>query len=266
MQDIFHRLGDAAIVDLAQPLFVGMPHYPTHPPFTYSLTKKHGDMVLPGGGSSAAEGISMGSHVGTHIDAICHFSRNGELHGGTSVAKIQSWCGGVEGSSIDTVPPIVRRGVLLDIARLTGIDHLPENFEVTPAHLEAAEAASGLLIAPGDVVLVRTGWARFWEDPRRFVNELRMPGPALAGARWLSEREVYAVGSDTAAFELLPSPEMAVHVHLLVEKAIHIVECLNLEELAARRAREFLFVAAPLKIRGGTGSPLRPFALLEERK
>jgi kynurenine formamidase len=266
LQDNFRRLREAAIVDLAQPLFVGMPHYPTHPPFTYSLTKKHGDIMLPGGGSSAAEGISMGSHVGTHIDAICHFSLNGELHGGVPAAGIQSWCSGVEGSSIDTVGPILRRGVLLDIARLAGIDHLPENFEVTPEHFEAAEAAAGVLIAPGDVVVVRTGWARFWQDSKRFVNELRMPGPALAGAKWLSERGVFAAGSDTAAFELLPSPEMAVHVHLLVEKGIHIVECLNLEELAARRDREFLFVAAPLKIRGGTGSPVRPFAVVEERK
>jgi kynurenine formamidase len=87
------------------------------------------------------------------------------------------------------------------------------------------------------------------------------PGPQIAGARWLSERGVVAAGSDTVAFELLPDPEMPVHVHLLVESGIHIVEALNLEELSQQRVYEFVFVAAPLKIVGGTGSPIRPLAL-----
>jgi len=73
---------------------------------------------------------------------------------------------------------------------------------------------------------------------------------------------VFAAGSDTVAFERMPSRDMAVHVHLLVDHGIHIVECLNLEELAAERVYEFLFVAAPLKIEGGTGSPIRPIAML----
>jgi kynurenine formamidase len=86
------------------------------------------------------------------------------------------------------------------------------------------------------------------------------PGPEIEGARWLSKRGVFAAGSDTVAFERVPSA-MAVHVHLLVESGIHIIEALNLEELARDRIYEFVFVAAPLKIRGGTGSPIRPLAL-----
>jgi kynurenine formamidase len=92
---------------------------------------------------------------------------------------------------------------------------------------------------------------------------VRSPGPSVEGARWLSARGIFAAGSDTAPFEFTPSPEMAVHVHLLVESGIHIIECLNLEELARLGVREFLFVAAPLKIRGGTGSPIRPVALVD---
>jgi kynurenine formamidase len=153
---------------------------------------------------------------------------------------------------------LLRRGVLLDVAAAQGVDALPADFEIRPDHLEAARHAP---VEPGDVVLVRTGWARYWNDARRFINEVRGPGPALDGARWLSANGVFAAGSDTAAFEKVPSPEMAVHTHLIVESGIHIIECLNLEELAAARVFEFLFVAAPLKIRGGTGSPLRPFAL-----
>jgi kynurenine formamidase len=92
---------------------------------------------------------------------------------------------------------------------------------------------------------------------------MRTPGPGLRAARWFSERGLFAVGSDTAAFERMPSPEMDVHVHLLVESGIHILECLNLEDLAAAGRSEFVFVGAPLKIEGGTGSPIRPFALIQ---
>jgi kynurenine formamidase len=84
----------------------------------------------------------------------------------------------------------------------------------------------------------------------------------LEGARWLSDRGVFAAGSDTVAFEKQPDPAMPVHVHLLVEKGIHIIECLNLEELAAAGVHEFLFIALPLKIRGATGSPVRPVAVV----
>jgi kynurenine formamidase len=110
-------------------------------------------------------------------------------------------------------------------------------------------------------VLLRTGWAKYFSDPAKFIDEVRGPGPGVAGARWLSERRVFAAGSDTVAFEKVPDPGMPVHVHLLVESGIHIIECLNLEELAAAGVSEFLFVALPLKIRGATGSPVRPVAI-----
>jgi len=74
MTDLLAALQRAKVYDLGQPYFVGMPHYPTHPPFLFGLTKKHGDMVAENGMSSSADAIAMGSHVGTHIDALCHFS------------------------------------------------------------------------------------------------------------------------------------------------------------------------------------------------
>ena len=108
---------------------------------------------------------------------------------------------------------------------------MPEDHEITPAELDAA--SQGLEIRPGDIVLLRTGWARFYSDARRFVNETKCPGPGLDGARWLSARRIFAAGSDTVAFEKVPAPAMPVHVHLLVESGIHIIECLNLDALAA---------------------------------
>jgi kynurenine formamidase len=256
MQTLWEQIAGARVYDLGQPYFTGMPHWPAHPPFLFGLTKQHGDMVGPAGNSSAADAIAMGSHVGTHIDALCHFSCGGKLHGGEAVEGLQSWGGGLQKFSVDTIAPILRRGVLLDIA---GEVPVAADCEISPEQLEAARKVE---IRRGDVVLLRTGWARYFEDARGFVNETRLPGPGLAAARWLSERGIFAAGSDTVAFEKSPVAEMPVHVHLLVESGIHIIECLNLEELAADGVAEFLFVGVPMKIRGATGAPMRPLALV----
>lgn len=239
-----------------------MPHYPLHAPYLYSLSKKHGEHVNPGGSSSAAEAIALSTHVGTHIDALCHYSSNGKLHGGIDPGAVQSYGSGIGRLSVDTIQPIFRRGILLDIAKLQKVDVLPIDFVITPEHLDAALQASSTGIEPGDVVLLRTGWSRYWSDPARFISQVHSPGPGLEGARWLSAQNIFAAGSETAPFESVPSHDMPVHVHLLVESGIHIIECLNLEELSQSGATEFVFVAAPLKIRGGTASPIRPVALV----
>lgn len=254
-------LGRGKVYDLAQPYFTGMPHHPVHPPYLYSLAKKHGDYVTPGGVSSASEAMALGGHVGTHIDAFCHFSRDGRLHDGTAAEDVQSYGGGLKRLSVDTIAPIFRRGVLLDIAAQAGVDELPVDFSVGVEHLERAAAATGVVVREGDVVLIRTGWARFWNDPARYIAEVRGPGPEIEAARWMSARRVFAAGSDTIAFEKVPAREMPVHVHFLVESGIHIIEALNMEHLARDRVYEFLFAAVPLKILGGTGSPIRPVAI-----
>jgi kynurenine formamidase len=251
----------ARIYDLGQPYYVGMPHFPTHPPYLYTLNKLHGEFVLESGASSASETLTFGGHVGTHIDALAHFSCDGKLHGG--VVPTQSYGGGVNELSVDTVPPIFRPGVLFDIAGLQGVDALPEDFVVTPEHL----IGCGIELPAGGIALIRTGWARFWSDAKRFITggqgaQAVGPGPTLPAAQWLTDRGIFAAGSDTVAFERVPS-RIEVHVHLLVEKGIHIIECLNLEDLARDGVKEFTFVALPLKIRGGTGSPVRPVALVE---
>jgi kynurenine formamidase len=261
MNELFELLARARVYDLGQPYFPGIPHHPSHPPFVFGLVKAHGEYVGPAGNSSASESIALGGHVGTHIDALCHFSAGGKLHGGGDAASSQSYAGGLSSYSIDTVAPILRRGVLLDIAGLENVAALPEDFEITSASLDAAVRAQGVEVRAGDVVLLRTGWGAFWGDPAKFVSQVRGPGPSIDGARWLSARGVFAAGSDTVAFEIVPAPSMPVHVHLLVERGIHIIECLNLEGLAAAAVHEFMFIAAPLKIRGGTASPIRPVAV-----
>ncbi|WP_321476226.1 cyclase family protein [uncultured Paludibaculum sp.] len=281
MKELLELLKQARVIDLAQSWFVGMPHWPTHPPFAMAMTKEHGDYVLPGGVSAAAELIALGTHVGTHIDGLGHFSCNGLLFQGKSPSQV----------GIDQVAPIIRRGVLLDVA---GYREMAEDEGIGPDELERAARCE---IEEGDVVLIRTGWGRQWNNARAFVNEQRQPGITLEGAKWLSSKSIFAAGADNVALERVPSPRMEVHMHLLVESGIHIIECLNLEQLAqkgvphgsadrqsvgSRAANrdwegagtgcervfngvaEFLFLAAPLKIVGATGSPLRPFAIVEE--
>jgi len=251
----FTDLLNVRAYDLGQPYFPGMPHFPSHPPFLYGLTKKHGDILYGGGGASAADAIALGTHVGTHIDALSHFSRNGLFYGGRRVQH--TYENGMAELGMDTVSPIVCRGVLLDIAGLEGVDVLPADFEITPDHLNRA---SNIEINEGDVVLLRTGWAQLFSNARQYINNVIAPGPGIEGARWLSSRKIFAAGSDTVAFEKTPSPSMPVHVHLLVDWGIHIIEVLNLEELARDRVYEFVFIAAPMNIRGSTGAPVRPLA------
>ena len=196
MPPLWEQLSSARVYDLGQPYFTGMPHYPSHPPFLFSLTKQHGDMVGPAGNSSAADAIALGSHVGTHIDALCHFSCGGKLHGGQAAEEVQSYGGGLKKFSVDTVAPILRRGVLLD--RGGRIRRWRRISRSRAEHLEAARKAE---IRRGDVVLLRTGWARYFEDARQVHERHAVPGPALAAAQWLSAQGIFAAGSDTVAFE-----------------------------------------------------------------
>jgi kynurenine formamidase len=260
---LIEQLQQAEVFDLSQPYYVGMPHHPAHPPFLYGLTKRHGDICFDGGGSSAAESIALGSHVGTHIDALAHFSKDGKMHGGVEAEPFQSYGGGLGRHGVETIPPIVRRGVLLDAANGRGVDILPEDTQLGADELEKIVEAQGVEIRAGDVVLVRTGWAKLWGDARAYINGVKSPGPNEEGARWLSALGIWAGGSDTVAFEFIPARRMPVHIHFLVESGIHILEALDLEGLAAARRYEFAFVAAPLKLVGGTGAPVRPLALVE---
>lgn len=260
MRSLLQRLGECRTIDLAQPYYVGMPHHPNHPPFLYGLSKAHGESSRSGV-SAAAESIALGGHVGTHIDALCHFSLRGKLFGGADAIGCQSYASGISVHHVDTIEPIFRRGILLDVARSEGFNVLPEDFVVDADCLERAAKRAEVRAEAGDIVLVRTGWARFWSDAGRFINNMRCPGLNREAAAWLSEKGVFAGGSDTIAFEFLPDPTMPVHIHLLVESGIHIIEALDLEALSQAAVHEFLFAASPLRIRGGTGSPIRPVAL-----
>lgn len=256
------------VFDLGRPLFVGMPQSPNHPPFRMTLERRHGDMTRADGSSAANDLLVMGTHVGTHIDALSHVSHQGLLHGGVQAASAQR--GGRFGAlGVESIAPVVRPGVLLDVAAALGFDVCEPGFEITPDHLELTRLRQEVEIVPGSVVLVRSGWGRHFEDAGRYVGLTSgVPGPGEAGAHWLSELGVFAVGADTVAFEHIPAGSahrlLPAHRHLLVEAGIFIIESLDLEGLAAAHGWRFTFVCLPLKLIGATGSPVRPVAIVPD--
>src|SRR5258705_10456717 len=132
--ELLRAFANAKIYDLAHTYRIGMPHHPVHPPSLFGRVKAHGE-YMRGDVSSAAEAIALGGHVGTHIDALCHFSKAGKVYGGAEI--VQSYAGGVGQLSIDTVGPIVRRGVLLDVAGYRGGVAVPAGFCIWPELLAA---------------------------------------------------------------------------------------------------------------------------------
>lgn len=153
--------------------------------------------------------------------------------------------------------------MLLDVARHLGVDALQPGQEVTARELESCAQAARVAIEAGELVLIRTGWARHWRDAQLFNGGRGgVPGPGRDGTQWLIDRGADMLGADTTTFEVIPSRGDSVHCMLLVDHAIHIIENLNLEALAQRVARRFLFVGLPLRMAGATGSPLRPIAVL----
>ncbi|MCK2219548.1 cyclase family protein [Actinomadura sp. ATCC 31491] len=197
----------------------------------------------------------------THMDALCHMWSGDQVYNGHPAARVRSY--GATRCGIEQVGGVVARGVLYDVPRRLGLDHLPADHRVEPALL--AEIA---VPRPGDVAVIRTGWPRVWErSPEEYWSG--QPGLSAEAGRWLAAHDVAAVAADNAAVgglnargtadESLPDD---LHLILLHRHGIHLIEMLWLEELAARGRTEFVFVAAPLRLEGGTGSPLTPLAIL----
>jgi kynurenine formamidase len=256
-------VGRGQVYDLSQPIAPGMPVLPIHPSYTFTLVQRHGDAERPGKASSANELLVMCAHTGTHLDALAHYARDGCLYGGVDAAASQRGTAGFQRLGIEETPPIFRRGVLLDVPGALGLEVLGDQQPVGAREMDAAEQHAGVRVEAGDVVLVRTGWARRWNEAARFVDgEAGCPGLDGHGARWLLARGVRLTGNDTPYFEVYPRGEDNVHALLIADHGVQIIENLNLERLATDRIHQFLFVVLPLPLVGATGSPIRPVAIV----
>lgn len=264
---------EGQILDLSHVIEIGAPrmapnqspyHIQAGPTSAGSIRRRR-KMGATNDAGSNLERIEMTTHVGTHIDALGHFSKGDALYGGYSATETVDDFG-LASLGIENMPPIVTRGILLDVSKHDGGDYLDAGRAVTIADLEKALSAAKLQIEAGDVVCVNTGWGRFFmSDNDRYVAG--EPGIDAEAARWLTAQDCVAIAADNMALEVLPGtqhPEivMPVHQHCLAEAGVHIIENLVMDPLIERDIRSFCFMLSAVKFKGATGCPVRPIALV----
>ena len=216
--------------------------------------------------------IFISDNVATQIDGLAHITAGDDFHWYNGF-KESEWGGdwGPRKCDANTIPPIVARGILIDVAAFKNVDALPSHTAITQKDLEEALARQNVSIEPGDVVLVRTGAGRYWGEvgaDHTKIAEFDSAGPDLAATRWLVEEQgAIMVGSDTSGYEVNPPSQKSatpipVHRYLLVDQGVHLGELHNLEGLSKAKAYVFCYIALVNKIKGAAaGFTLRPIAL-----
>ena len=211
-----------------------------------------------------AERFEATTQMGTHVDGLNHLHVGDRTYNGHRVSVIANGSG-TSRLGIETLPQIVTRGLLVDVASRRGVERLDAGDVITPAELEAALALDGLSVAPGDAVLFHTGWGTLWDDdPARYPTG--QPGPGRALGAWLADAGVALTGCDTWSFGPVPSEDpdepFVVPQVLNVRHGVVVIENLRLHELATAGVHEFLFVVSHPKLLGATGAWVAPLAVV----
>ena len=270
---ILSRADAGRVFDLSVDLFPGMPTWTQGGEPPYQIWMNHtpqGSMVDDPVGVGreqnelvawSADSISMFTHCGTHVDTLNHFGYHDRIWNDFSTGEHLGSTGWTVAGA-DKHPPIIARGVLLDVARALEYEVLPDSFVIGPDELEMTVSRQGTRIQVGDVIMVRTGRGSVWPDAGSYLP--REPGIDRAGAAWLAERGAAMVGADNIALEHLPSSDsenwLPVHTYLLAEAGVPIMEVVHLEDIADEELFEFCYLGASLKLRGATAGPIRPLA------
>jgi kynurenine formamidase len=210
------------------------------------------------------EQVTAPSQIGTHMDGLNHLRIGDRSYNGFRLGDIaEEW--GTSRLGVETLPQVVTRGLLLDIAGLRGVARLDAGEVITPHDAEKALAAQGLQVEPGDGVLFHTGWGAQWgvDDQTYSAGE---PGPGRALGDWLADHRVALTGCDTWSFGPVPPEDpdepFVVPQILNAHHGVVVLENLRLSELAAAGASEFLLVVSHAKLRGATGAWVAPLAVI----
>lgn len=213
--------------------------------------------------TSNDERVTTSFGIGSQIDGLGHLGIGNQYYNGLTSEQIVA-DGGLAELGTHTIPPIVTRGVLLDMTRHFRVDMVSEGTAFNRAEIEAAASAQGIQIRSGDVVLFHTGWMQLLgTDNQRFISV--QPGVGVEGAEYLAELGVVAIGADTPALEVIPfeNPQrvFAVHQTLLAKKGVYILESMNTAALAADSVHEFMFVLGQPKFKGAVQTVINPIAI-----
>ncbi|NER63647.1 cyclase family protein [Pseudomonas sp. MAFF212427] len=272
---ILARVNGGQAYDLAVEYFVGMPSWQAAGDPAYQMWMTHtphgnviADPMQVGDAmnehvSYSGSAVSMYAHTGTHIDALNHFGLDGKIWNGFRADQHlgdRGW--NVTGA--EKLPPIIARGVMIDVAAAKGLDQLADNYRITRSDLQQALTKQRVALEKGDVVLIRTGRMRDYEHAQVYMAN--PPGLSLDAAKFLVESSgAMVVGADNLSFETFPSEVegnyLPLHTYLLAMQGAPIIELVNLEGLSRDQVYQFAFVGASLKLRGADAAPMRPIAL-----
>ena len=213
--------------------------------------------------TSNDERVRTSFGIGSQIDGLGHLGIGHQYYNGLTTEEIVREDGLAE-LGTHQIPPIVTRGVVLDMTAHFGTELVPEGTAFNRAEIEAAARAQGVTIREGDVVLFHTGWMQLLgEDNERFIS--RQPGPGVEGAEYLAELGVVAIGADTPALEVIPfeNPDrpFAVHQTLLAKQGVYILESMNTAELVTDGLEPFLFVLGAPRFQGAVQVVVNPVAI-----
>lgn len=263
--------GQGRVIDLSQPISTRSPRLaPGMSPFTMCMwTHPHDNVVYneehfgaTNGMAFADERIEGDLHTGTHVDALGHAWVGDRTFNRLPMRQVVT-SQGLRELGIENLPPIVTRGVVLDIPHLRGRALMPGE-PITADDVMAAAALQGIGFRSGDIVLIHTGWAQYYDDGTdRFVGE--SPGVDVSAARYLAEQGAVVVGSDTMGLEVwpaqVPGEHFPVHVELLVNQGVYILEQADLRPLITAGISEFLCLCLTPLFVGATAAPVRLIAV-----
>lgn len=241
------------------------PAYPPRGWKTYVVQpgQQAGTVPFPNGGTYNDDIVSGWLGIGSQIDGLGHVGVQ-NVYYNQNQAKDFADVSGLKKLGIENVPPIVARGVLLDIAKLKGKETLEAGAAVSLADMQAAIKAADVEIREGDVVLFNTGWMKLLEtDSATFGKQEAGVHPEVC--EWLASKGVVAVGADTWGLDAIPPAEpndiFPCHAILLAQNGVYILENMDTRQLAADGVSEFMFVLGVPKITGAVQMIVNPVAI-----